>query len=199
MSRARRLILAAVVILGGGALLPGLGAQAAWAQAPPHQICDPNLYCLNAWNGGPWIREYDAGTGNNYFYVEQLTGMCNNGYSTNSCPLNGSLNTPGELIYQIRYGNKYAGGYDNCLADDGAKDGQTAFGFCNTLSGGGGSDGTIYQAFPFPGCPSGSNEAISREWTDHYGAAYGIELVDASGQPVYDNTALRYATCLYQF
>lgn len=199
MSPARKLILTAVVILVGGILGPVLGTQAASA-APSTQICnDPGNYCLNAWNGGPWIKTYTTGVGNNYFYVQQLTGMCNNGRSTSSCPLSGQLNIPGLVIYQIRYGNEYAGSYDNCLADDGAKDGQTAFGYCNGLNGTGGSDGTIFLAYnPNGTCPSGSNRSLSREWTDTYRNDTYLFFNNGDGNPVMDQN-VGSGLCLYQY
>lgn len=186
MLSARKLIIAAVTILSAGALALGPGIQGAWAQMPPTDICDSASYCLNAWDGGPWIKTYTVGVANDYFYVVQLTEMCNKGVSTSSCPLSGSLNIPGLLIYQIQYGNEYAGHTNNCLADDGARDGQTAFGYCNALNGTGGSDGTIYLAYHGT-CPSGSNIAISREWTDSFGNYRGIYFLDGNGNTVYDN------------
>ncbi|MBV9382471.1 MAG: hypothetical protein JO242_17620 [Streptosporangiaceae bacterium] len=193
-------LMAVLGALGPASAAPAHGIQAASAASPPTEICAATTACFNAWSGGPWIKTYAAGAGNDYFYVQQLTRMCNNGVSTSSCPLSGNLNIPGLFIYQIRYGNEYAGGYDNCLADDGAKDGQTAFGYCQDVNGTGGSYGTIYLAYP-AGCPSGSNVGISREWTDYYGAYYGISFQAGNGNPVYDKWNSQTSpglACLYQ-
>ena len=151
--------------------------------------------------GGPWIKANPQGTANNYFYVQQLTGMCNHGYSTNTCPISGTIaeipSKSGLFIYQIRYGNEYAGSYDNCLADDGARNGQTAFGYCQNLSGSGGSDGTIFLAY-HGGCESGFNYALSREWTNYYGVPAGITIDASGGSPVWDTETSTDMSCLEQ-
>jgi hypothetical protein len=57
-------------------------AQAAWANPVPGQWCytdaQGTFACLNAWNGGPWVRVYEhTGTRNNNFEAIQEPG---NGY-----------------------------------------------------------------------------------------------------------------------
>jgi hypothetical protein len=177
----------------------GLGTQSARAQFSGTEICGPyevnvGYYpCINAWNGGPWEKVYSNGVTNDYFYVVGVD-LCGNGdYSTSTCPLVGSLNIPNLFIYQIHYGNKYAGSYNNCVGDDGAKDGMTAFVTCSPAG-----YGSYFLAYHL-NCPGGSNVGLNREWTDHDGAYRALGWSnDTYGWPI-DNDYPYLSQCLYQF
>ena len=164
-----------------------------------HEVCDEGfsaglqIYCLNAWNGGPDIRTYTPGVSNNNFVVQGVD-RCNHGdYSTSNCPISG--NPSGLFIYQIEYvgGGTYNG---DCLGDNtGNLPSDAQMVRCNSTSypGSGGGTATIFVAFHgdgnfFPYCDSGFNYAVNAHWTNLRGGwngeIDGIAYADVNDVPV---------------
>jgi hypothetical protein len=172
----------------------GLATQSARAQQP--QVCVTGIYnyCLNAWNGGPWIRTYGPNVQNDYFYIQGIDECYKHSdLSSPTCPfyLGSGLNVAGDLVFQIVDGRT-----GQCVGDDPAKDGQTYETGCNNPSTGtGGGYGTIFVQRNINGCSGGSN-FISREWSDKYDFYYGLTQQSGNGHPVYDDGSMN---CYMQF
>jgi hypothetical protein len=140
-------ILAGLVLASGGIALVPAGPAGAVQQeicgytntAPPN----PQFPCLNAWNGGPYVKAEGPGTTNENFTEQQVFGRCQSGsaLTTSGCPIAGI--PAGYLIVQLRHGT-------TCVADLNGASGDAhaaSNGTCNnTSTGTGGSFGTIFVA-----------------------------------------------------
>ena len=150
-------------------LLMGTGVTPAWATQI--QICgnSGSGYCLNDWGGGDFagdpVKMYYGGSSSEHFQNSFLSGMCNNGYVTSTCPALGSAQSSliGQPLYRIDYG---PGG---CVADNGSY--KAVIGNCPSDSGSGGSDGSIFIEVPYG---PGSCRLFSREQSDYWGTPVGL-------------------------
>jgi len=143
--------IAALLVAGVAATGLAVGVGVAPAQAVTDQICDrlnqngtPDGECLNAWNGGPYVKSYTPNVTNDNFGWQFIKGRCQAGsiYTTTNCPLPG---TPaGHAIFQIRYLNhpgECVGNLNGNAGDAHA----SAFDKCNDPNTGFGGDyGTVY-------------------------------------------------------
>lgn len=80
------------------------------------QWCSPNtLECYNAWNGGPNIKDYtyiSSTPNNNEFSLHIATGVCNNGFTTTTCPTGWGVANDEIVNIQLNdSGSKYNGDY----------------------------------------------------------------------------------------
>lgn len=151
---------------------------------------DPNIcgnggtgYCLNAWNGGNFVKMYYGGYSNDNFEVYQLTNMCNHGKvdEHTSCPFTAGsgLNTEfqGDAIVAIQYLNAT----DSCVGSTVGTDATLTL--CPDLSGNGGGNGTIMAISPISPVCFGDfayGQYVDRYWSDNVKqAAY----LDSGGNP----------------
>jgi hypothetical protein len=78
-----------------------------------NQWCNSGGFCLNAWSGGPWVKNYYYGgtVTNNDFDWAPNYGECNGGRTTSTCPGHGI--PAGQGIGEIKFtGNgAWAGHY----------------------------------------------------------------------------------------
>jgi hypothetical protein len=68
----KRILLALALLVTLG-VAPALTATPALASGM-YEICDGIMdgYCINAWNGGPFVKAYTSGVTNDYFQVNSL-------------------------------------------------------------------------------------------------------------------------------
>ena len=129
-------------------------------------------YCLNAWNGGPYVRTYYAGVANDAFETQGVD-RCNNGdYSTAGCP--GKGDPAGRYIFQIQDTNTGA-----CVGNSPSNGNLGYLDKCNGTSypGSGGANGTLFLQKQ---APNGSNcfiggytYYINNYWTNQNGGWSG--------------------------
>jgi hypothetical protein len=200
-------VLAAGTIVGTSTF-----GMAGTADAGTHdntEICDAlsgtggntPYYCLNAWNGGPYVQAYQAGTATNNNFFVQGVDRCNNGdYTTSGCPATGA--GAGHFIYQIVYGNNTS----ECVGTvvDGNRDhptGSMVLTGCNETGypGTGGGTGTIYVAVNAGCAGQASNEGVNSYWTNEDGGeAASVLINDTNGAFVYNND-VNEGDCLGQW
>lgn len=150
------------------------------AQAQISQICGNggSGYCMNAWNGGPYVKMYYGGYHNDNFYLETVSPCSGRntvqstmrGDATN-CPFSDSLIDYllwNNQIMEIVYGNngKCVGtGNLNGTPDVGY------LGACGDDFGNGAIQGAFDVAiFGGQDCPSTSVLLVNRYWTNYYGS-----------------------------
>jgi hypothetical protein len=179
--RAVAVIFAAV----GFTLFTSGGAQAQTIEyGPPVCAYGGNPQCLNAWNGGPYVKTYTTPASNENFVVETINGRCvpNSPYTTNNCPLSGTPS--GYLIVQVTYGG------NQCVGDLNGESGDavaSAFDGCNsTGSGYGGAYGTVFILNP-DGCPGNTQQLVSIHWSSSWSSKYGLGFSGGNGTQVYLN------------
>jgi hypothetical protein len=112
----RVLILLAGLLCLGGAIVPAITSAApALANGSGNQICTVGYaYCLNAWNGGPWIKSYSYSAQNNDFTFVNDIHECNGGITTSTCPGHGIAAGQGIGGLQFTGGGSWNG---QCIAD----------------------------------------------------------------------------------
>jgi hypothetical protein len=184
---------------GNSAIYPHTGAGPDTASS-----CDDAGQCINLYAGGAavlndWNNDENAGAPIKMYQVykdndpveaftyEGLTGMCNGGFVSSTCPftVGSGLNTEfeGDPIVQIFY---YGNG--DCVATSGS--GEAVLGTCANLSGSGGSDGVIDV---LNGEPAGSSNCYelnycyvaNRYWFDRQGSGWMWGGNGANGTQVY--------------
>lgn len=101
------LLIAATAVLGGVALTTPAYAGSG------NQICNQNSYCLNAWNGGPYVKSEIFGAVNNDFTLVS-TGACNGGITTSTCPGHGIA--AGQGIVGLKFTGS-GGWVGRCIGD----------------------------------------------------------------------------------
>jgi len=154
------------------------------ASASSQEICGNggSGYCLNDWGGadraGDAVKmEYGNGTNEN-FLDYALLKMCGSGKVTSTCPNLGLAQNElkGFNLVEIVYG---PGG---CVADNGS--GYADLGTCPDQYGNGGSNGTIYIAYPES---PGYCIYYNRYWTGYYGSLAGLESGGSVGAQATDD------------
>ena len=189
-------LLAILACLLGAVLASVVLAGPARAVNAPIQVCGTNYpaECLNDRNNGGFDsaveqRPQNTNTSNNYWWPELLTGRCNHGYTTSSCP--GSGNPAGLAIVQVVYGNNNS----LCLAT--SSGGYAITGWCNNPgTGTGGSNGTVLISDP-GGCAHGG-ALISHYWTgNNWGNRYGLFGDNVTGDQWYWSTSPQ--SCMIQY
>jgi hypothetical protein len=150
---------AAVATLGIVGSTPAVASQA--------QVCGNggSGYCLNDWGGqhhaGDAIKMYYGNSSNEDFVPTLLSGMCNHGYATSTCPINvPGINLSGSEIAELKYG---PGG---CLVTTGSA--LAVLGTCADGSGNGGSNGIIMVTYEYNNQCTGAKESYlaDRYWTN---------------------------------
>jgi hypothetical protein len=129
-------------------------------------------YCLNDWGGlntwGDSVNTYYGHSTNEIFIPSTVTGRCNNGAVTDTCPFaNHAIDRryAGSAIVQIEYFGSDGASFNNlCVATE-AGIGYAMLGTCNDASGYHGDDGTIFIEHP---APSGGYYMISLYWTNNF-------------------------------
>jgi hypothetical protein len=168
-------------------------AQAYTIYGPPVCGFTSNPECLNAWNGGPYVKTYTTPASHEDFVVETINGRCVSGspYTTNNCPISG---TPaGLLIVQVTYGG------NQCVGDLNGEPGDavaSAFDGCNsTTTGYGGAYGTVFILYA-GSCPGNDQALISSHWSSSFGNFYGLAWSgpNRNGAQIYLN--VQPVTCL---
>ena len=165
----RRMLIAVATAVSVTSLILLAGIPAAQASTA---LCGNggSGYCMNAWNGGPYVKMYYGGYSNDYFYLQSVA-LCSghatvqateSGDSTN-CPFNDGYVDyvlHGDLIVEIVYGNN-----GECVGTTGS--GVGYLGACGNSSGSGASNGVFDVLYP-DYCSSG-NELVNRYWSNHDG------------------------------
>lgn len=150
-------------------------------------------HAMNDWFNGTIsedteIAMWTAGKGNEDFYPTELTGMCNHGLSTSTCPVNdvGSQLSGYPIIELLYSGSDGVGGcvsfaYDSIYA---------TLGDCANNNGSGGADGVVMIAV---NCGGNNNYLVDRYWTqgtsqlnsvdDPGGTGSGSGVYDGEGTP----------------
>jgi hypothetical protein len=198
MMRLLRIIpLIAVLVAGAAVSVTGATPAGAFQQ----EICqanaalNPEFPCLNAWNGGPYVKSYSPGVSNENFAEQDVFNRCESGsaLTTNGCPIAGI--PAGYLIVQLRYSN------GQCVGDlNGASgDAHAALTTCNNPNTGqGGAYGTIFVARA-TSCSNGDgywNAHWSSNWNGSLG---GLRISgNTNGSQFWLNVS-NSAGCLHQF
>jgi hypothetical protein len=155
------------------------------ANGDPTEFCDnvTQQECLNAWNGGPFVKSYTANVTNDAFGLYLDTGVCNHGYTTTNCPLAGV--PAGHQIVQFQdqaaatgcYGD-WVGDYANSPSDARASacDASNAWGGVFIVSGPQTQCGPSYYAY--------INVHWSSNWVDQTGLSFA-NGGNANGQQAY--------------
>ena len=83
-----------------------------------NEVCDSFLTtCMNAWNGGPLVKDYREGVTNDAFNIFQDTGACNSGLTSPNCPITG-VPRGLEIVYiEDDYTDGIVGDYQNNSGD----------------------------------------------------------------------------------
>lgn len=177
-----------MVVAALAVLVPlGITATPAYAQGfygPP--ICGPGGLCLNAWNGGPYVKTYTTPASNENFEFEGVDRCGTSFVTTANCPIPGV--PAGLLVGQFTYGSHCVGDLDGLSGNATASVSDT----CNSTvyPGTGGSYGTIFVLNPGNGCPNGYGAYVSAHWTSYWsGEPSGLGWTHSSGngQQVYIN------------
>jgi hypothetical protein len=177
------LIATAVLGLVGG--LSTVGVPSAHALTGT-EYCDHNVYCANAWSGGPLVKSYQySSTSNNFWNIQVNTNYCNQGYTTSTCPWS---NTPPDMqIIQFRF--QGGGTYDGDCIGDYQNDPYDAKSGLVGCSGWGAN--FIYDNVP---CGGQNYDAFYNiHWSGSWSTARGFSFPDGNGNQAYNNAV---ALCL---
>jgi hypothetical protein len=202
LSNSRLRLSSALGILAAAAVLlvpqAAQAAQASPASPAGHKII-PEIcgnggtgYCLNAWNGGPYVKMYyGGGYTNDYFYFQAVSPCSGNdtvqstGYGDKTnCPFtNSSIDYAlhNDLIVELVDGNNHecvGTGNLNGVHDVGY------LGSCGNGSGAGAIQGALDVEYtPICPSPSGTETAlVNRYWTNTYNSGY-YGYVSSGGNP----------------
>lgn len=181
------------LIVAAAVLLPLLVAAPA-AQAQTSQICGNggSGYCINAWNGGPYVKMYYGGYSNDNFHLQQVY-VCS-GYSTvqskyygdsTNCPFSDAIADQvlwTDPIEEVVYGNN--GECIGTTANDAAY-----LGSCGNIYGTGAIDG----AFDVLDVSAGCDDLYNRYWSNAYGVLSGLTSGGNPGTPL--SAGYGEATC----
>lgn len=147
----------------------------------PNQICiiTPYNSCMNAWSGGPLVKDYSCCTSNDAFVLLRDTTRCNNGYSTANCPIAGIPAGFEIVVVQYQgggtYNNDYVGDNNNDQFD--AKAGLVGYG-------GWGWD----QILSYGVCTNNNWQLTNVHWTTNWSNRAGVYWVYTSnGNQAYLN------------
>ena len=159
-----------VLLVAAAFLLPFLAAVPA-AQASSPNICGNggSGYCINAWNGGPYVKMYYGGYSNDNFYIRDVY-MCSgsdlvqstaHGEATN-CPfsnqnLDSDPNFWNHPIVEVVYGNN-----GECVGT--SANGYGYLGSCGNSAGSGAINGAFNVLWYDSGC---GYAFVNRYWTNH--------------------------------
>jgi len=189
MLRKRVLSIIGVIGITVGGLTVGTTtpafAQSYW------QWCIASHGCLNNWNDGPNVKNYNPNFLQNAVTAVQDTYRCNGGFTTASCPIPGI--PAGQEIVELKnddpdspwngdcYGDLNGSATDARVGDDVACDNGSANGGYGILY--------IYaMGFSF-GC-SGQTVFVNVHWTSNWNSPQGIGWTTGSvGNQVYQNSS----------
>lgn len=185
--RLRKLITGLSMIAGAAALVLATGGI---AHASQQAICGNggSGYCINDWGGGgngSAVNMYYGGSSNEDFHVVLLSGMCNHGYVTSTCPGgNTSAFLNGDALDEVQYANT-----GSCVAA--TSGGKGVLGTCANSAGNGGATGVIDLGVSLgSNCNSGNQEGVAnRHYTDINGAVEGWLSGGGVGTPLYLDSA----------
>lgn len=198
MKRLLRIIpLVAVLLASAGVAV----TSAAPAGAVQQEICQPDASrnpefpCLNAWNGGPYVKAEGPGTTHEAFTQQDVFNRCESGtaLTTSGCPIAGI--PAGFLIVQLRYSN------GQCVGDLGGASGDAHAGLttCNNPNTGqGGAFGTIFVSGA-TACQGGDgywNAHWSSNWNGGLG---GLRITGSTNGSQFWLNVLNSAGCLTPF
>jgi hypothetical protein len=169
------------------------------------QICGNagSGYCMNAWNGGPYVKMYNGGYYNDNFYYRVITA-CSGQAFVQSTAYGDRTNCPffnsgadqayhGDLIVELVYGNN-----GECVGTGGSGSypDYGYLGACGNGSGSGAANGVVDVKVPDI-CYSGA-ALVNRYWTDkdspyYVNSAY-VTSGGSVGAPLYVGDTSSY-TC----
>jgi hypothetical protein len=147
-------------------------SAAARPAAAVAEQCDLTLFCLNAWNGGPYVKTYEENgeITNNSFEMVKVDRCGNGDLTTSGCP--GAGDPPKLTIFQIKDTNN-----GKCVGNSPGNGNLAYLGTCNETAypGTGGANGTIFIAAN-PSSTNGNecfaiggNYYINNYWTGQNG------------------------------
>lgn len=140
-----------------------------------NEVCDSFLTtCMNAWNGGPLVKDYSEGVTNDAFNIFQDTGACNSGLTSPNCPITG-VPRGLEIVYiEDEFTNGIVGDYQNNSGD--AKAGLTL----------GAPWG--YRMVLYGGIGGGTFQLADAHWTSNWNNIHGVGWkTSGNGNQVYLN------------
>ena len=198
MKRLLRIIpLVAVLVASAGLAVTAATPAGAVQQeiCQPSASISPEFPCLNAWNGGPYVKAEGPGTSNENFAEQDVFNRCGSGtaLTTQGCPIAGI--PAGFLIVQLRYSN------GQCVGDLNGASGDAHAGLttCNNPNTGqGGAFGTIFVARA-TACQSGDgywNAHWSNSWPNSLG---GLKITGSTNGSQFWLNVANSAGCLHQF
>jgi hypothetical protein len=198
MKRLLRIIpLVAVLVASAGVAVtvaaPSWAVQQEICQASPS--FSPEFPCLNAWNGGPYVKAEGPGTSNENFSEQEVFNRCESGtaLTTNGCPIAGIPS--GFLIVQLRYGN------GQCVGDLNGSSGDAHAGLttCNNPNTGqGGAFGTIFVARA-TACQS-ADGYWNAHWSSNWnGGLGGLKITGSTNGSQFWLNVANSAGCLHHF
>jgi hypothetical protein len=141
------------------------------------EVCDSFLTtCLNAWGGGPLVKDFSEGVTNDGFFIFQDTGACNGGLTSPNCPITG-VPSRLEIVYiQDAYTSGIVGDYQNNSGD--AKAGLTP----------GAPWG--YRMVLYGGIGGGTFQLADAHWTSNWSSVHGLGWnASGNGNQVFLNVA----------
>jgi hypothetical protein len=154
--------------------------------------CGTDDYCINDWNGGADIRsyEYDGGAiGNSKFSIFDDTNECNGGYTTSSCPWQGTPAGLPIIVFMVENGGTYNGW---CVGDYGGSSTNASSGVvaCPTSGNTGGyGSNFIAASSAISQCPSDYSAFYSLHWNSSWSAGdVGLGFATSNGNQIYNNS-----------